>query len=120
MLSTEALASLRTLSNRALPDTCVIQRVTQTADGSGGQTDAWATASTVACRVSPLGQQNPSEAVIAERIQGAVPFTVTLPSDVDITERDRIAVNGQTLQVRGVIAPRSWQTSVKAVCERIG
>lgn len=120
MLSSEALTSLRALSLLTLPDTCIIQRVSNAPDGSGSQTETWATSSTVACRVTPTGQQSPAERIIAERIQAASPFTVILPHDADITERDRISWSGQILQVRGVLAPRSWQTTIRAVCERIG
>lgn len=126
MLSTEALAGLRTIAARALPDTASIQRMTQTVDARGNTTDAYATASTVACRVSRAGNQA-DERILAERVTGRSAFTVYLPHDADARETDRIVVTPvdpaltvQTYEVVGVLAPTSYMVHVRAVCAREG
>lgn len=124
MLSTEALAGLRGIAARALPDTAAVQRMTQVVDIRGNTTDTYATASTVACRVSRSGNQA-DERILAERVTGRSAFTVYLPYDADVRETDRLAVTSsdpsfdpQTYEVVGVLAPTTWMVHVRAVCAR--
>lgn len=124
MLSTEALTGLRDIASRALPDTAQIQRPTETTDARGNTTDAFAPASTVACRVSRAGN-TADERILAERVTGRSAFTVYLPYDADVRETDRIAVSSsdpsfsaQTYEVVGVLSPTTWMVHVRAVCAR--
>lgn len=126
MLSSEALTGLRAIAVRALPDTAVIQRLTQVVDDVGGTTDTYAAASTVACRVSRSGNQA-DERILAERIVGRSAFTVYLPHDADVRESDRLVVtpvdpgpSAQTYEVVGVLAPTTWMVNVRCVCAREG
>lgn len=107
MISAAELASLRRESEKFLPDSCVIQRVTYTRETDGGQTEAWTDLATVACRVAPSGYQA-SEPVVADRPVQQATYIVTLPAETDVTARDRISWSGRTFQVVSVV-PRSWE-----------
>lgn len=124
MLSAETLAGLRSVVATALPDTAAIERLTQVVDANGSTTDTYATASTVACRVSRIGT-DVEERVLANRITGRSAFTVYLPYDADARETDRLAVTSadsafaaQTYEVVGVLAPTTWGVHVRCVCAR--
>jgi head-tail adaptor len=126
LLSTETLGGLRTLAATALPESADVQRRTQVVDDVGGTVDTYATASTVACRVSRLGNAA-EERIIGDRIAGRSAFTVFLPWDADVRESDRLvvtpadpALSTQTYEVAGVLAPTSYQVHVRCVCAREG
>ncbi|HEV8639451.1 MAG TPA: head-tail adaptor protein [Chloroflexota bacterium] len=124
LLTVEMLAGLRTSVAGALTDSCAVQRIAQVSDGAGGFTDAYATASTVACRVARSGMQSPDEAVFADRLGTRTPFTVYLPWDADVRESDRLAVTlptgVQTYEVLGVVAPTTSMVFVRCVAARLG
>lgn len=102
-----------------LPDVCVIQRATNFSDGQGGQTEAWATASTTSCRVSPAGR-SAVEVARADRTAAVGDWIVTLPYLSDVTVEDRLLVNGTTTyEVTGLRAPRSWELSRRVECKVI-
>jgi head-tail adaptor len=120
MLTTADLTAMRTALEASLPDTATISRLTRTADGAGGYTEAWATTgSAVACRVSPTGSQA-AERQVAAKLAAVAPWTVTLPAETDVTTSDRILTGGRTLQVEAVMAPRSWEVSRRVMCQEIG
>ncbi|HEY9077424.1 MAG TPA: hypothetical protein VIO61_12910 [Anaerolineaceae bacterium] len=50
MTSTD-LAKIRAEQNKLMPETVYIQRLTRTADGTGGWSEAWITAATAAGRI---------------------------------------------------------------------
>jgi hypothetical protein len=114
------MAAIRAEVGRlTLPDQCTITRVspgTDNADGSGEPGSSATT--TYACRVSPLGG-SPVEQVFAARLQNVSGFTITLPFDADVNERDVIVSGAQTYQVLGVLDPVSFQTAVRVAAKRI-
>lgn len=118
MISTAALAAMRTALEASLPDSATIRRNTQTSDSAGGKTDSWADLATVACRVSPSGRA-PEERVIAERIGSVGLWTVTLPALTGITARDRLLIGTRTLEVVALLAPRSWELCRRVVCSEV-
>lgn len=119
MISAGELAAMRAAVATTLPDQCAIQRLVRVEDDAGGWTDTFATASTVACRVAGRDLQ-PAERELAARLGNRTAFTVTLPPDADLRESDRIGWSGQVFEVLGVLAPRTWMTSVRAVVAREG
>lgn len=121
MLSAGEIDAMRSTVDDALPDQCVLNRLTRTPDGAGGWTDTWSAVATVACRVRPTNQNNASEPVTAERLQGRSPFTVTLPHDADVRDADTIQRVGDTtaLEVIGVGVPESWSLCVRVQTARL-
>lgn len=104
MFGTEALASVRTLAERALPETCAITRNTPVEDAYGGETESWATAATVAARIAPTGQ-TPAERSIADQVQTAVTASIVLPQSADVRAGDRLVIGSRTFEVQGVVKP---------------
>jgi len=117
MMPPGELASIRRAADRMLPDTCVIQRVTRTPDGAGGSTETWATVATMACRVSPAGQGD--EHLFGGRLASVSGYVVTLPAETDVAAVDRIAWGGRTLEVAGVVGPRSYEVSRRVVAVEV-
>ena len=117
MLSASELASLRATLTTSLPGTVTVTRSTATADGFGGQTEAWAAIGTVAARVSPYG--NGQENITAGGVVAVAPWTVTLPYGTSISERDRVTYAGQTLEVISTSSPRDWGTAVRCDCREV-
>lgn len=118
MISTEAMASLRTLASRALPETVAVLRNTPVADGYGGQTDVWAEYATVQGRVSLTGQR-PDERAIADKVQAAVTYTLSLPAGTDVEPRDRLGLSGRVFEVVGVLKP-TWEVTRRVVAVEVG
>jgi len=108
------------LRNRQLawmPNICRVQRKTQIDNGAGGFTDTWSTVVSCACRIGISGK-SPEERAIADRIGVELPYTVTLPYDTDVTEKDRLVVGTRVFQVLGVLVG-SFETARKCVCMEI-
>lgn len=130
MISAGELTAMRATVDATLPDRCAILRLTQVPDGAGGWVDTFADVATVRCRVRPAGQITPIEQVAADRLQGRVPFSVTLSyadedgDRTDVTAADRVVAYvaggpaGDELEVIGVPDPLSWQTSVRLVAAK--
>ncbi len=117
MLNEGELEAMRETVEGSLPDTCTIKRKAVTDDGQGGQTEAWSDLATgVACRLSPLSSQIDNEGEVEDRVATTKFRLVTLPASQDIKVEDRVIVGGQTLEVRGLRDPRSWQLSRRVEC----
>lgn len=116
--TTAEIASMRTdLEAVALPDTCNILSVTQTADGQGGFTDAWGTASaSVACR---LDQKTGMEAQAGGAIQPFSSWVLSVPQATTLTTDHRVEHGGQTYNVISVDDDGSWQVVKRAQLERV-
>ena len=82
-----------------LPDSCVIQSVTRTADSAGGWTESWAAVDggTVSCRIDPMQTRN---AVDVSKALGRETLTamwqLTTPYDAPIAEDCRVVTGGRT------------------------
>jgi hypothetical protein len=115
----DRLARFRALDERAMQDQCSVVRVTPgTVNPDGSEEPGSTTTTTYVCRVSASGG-SPQETLIASRLTDVTPFTVVLPFDAAVDEKDTITYSGGTLQVMGVLAPSTYQTSVRAVCKRL-
>lgn len=126
MLNSAEIGWMQAQIVESLPDAAVIERQTRVSDAMGGASVSWvsvdqgiplllAGGDAVPCRVSPAGFA-PDERLIAERLQGDLAWTLTLPAGTDVTEKDRIMVGTRTFEVIGVLAPRSWEVSRRVVC----
>jgi hypothetical protein len=115
----ETIARYRATDTSGMPDQCSITRVspgTQNIDGSFE--DGVTTTVAYACRIAPLGS-SPVEQVFAARLQNVTGFTISLPWDADVNERDTIVSGAQKYQCLGVLNPTSFQTAVRVACKRI-
>jgi hypothetical protein len=117
-MSQDLFTSLASLDSDFMPDQCGVVHVTPgTVNPDGSVEPGSMTTTTYACRVAPSG--GPQETLIAARLTDVTPFTVTLPYDAVVSEKDTITYAGGVLQVMGVLGPGTYQTSVRAVCRRI-
>lgn len=127
MLSAGELTAMRATVDATLPDTCVVLRRTDAPDGAGGWVPTFATVASLPCRVRPTGQITPTEQVAAARLQGRMPFTVTLPvagadgvaTEVRETDQIRRLSDATALEVIGVNTPASWPLSVRVLTARV-
>lgn len=102
-----------------MPDACTITRTGGgTVNPDGSSEPGTTVTTTYPCRIAPLGN-SPVEQVFVARLQNVTGFTVTLPWDADVNEKDTIVSGAQTYQVLGVLDPVSFQTSVRVACRRI-
>lgn len=127
MLSAGELAQMRAAVETTLPDQCAVLRRTDAPDGAGGWVPTFATVATLPCRVRPTVQNSPNEQSVAARLQGRMPFTVTLPvldddgAPVDVREADQVVRAGDptALEVIGVGVPESWPLSTRVFAARV-
>jgi head-tail adaptor len=114
------LAGLRALASGAfaLPDTCTVQRYTETPSGDG-TSQSWSNLATgVACRVSPLAA-SANEALGADQsIQAIAQWTVWVPYGQDVTAKDRVVYGSRTFEVQRVGA-RSYEVVRELICLEI-
>lgn len=106
---------MKTVQEQALPDTIVIERVTLTADGAGGNTESWAAIGTVTGRLMPITR------TAGEPVTGGQPASIshwwaTLPVGTDVTESDRLVTGDRSFEVVRVNLTQSWQTAVRCEC----
>lgn len=114
MLTATEIAAMRAVLDTSLPDSGTIVRATLVDNGAGGQTPTWAAAGTVLCRVSPT-PLTPTEQVDASDAPAARrAFVVTFPHGTDVRATDRVQFGGDTYELVGVDAPRSWSLDVRA------
>jgi hypothetical protein len=92
MLSATDMAQIRAAVTGIFPDSCQVKRRAIAADGMGGQTSTLNNqGSPTACLVKILRNQ-PSEGIIAERAAGRDVLEVIVPANVDVLEKDQLAV----------------------------
>lgn len=113
LLTASELASMRSVTASALPDTCVIQTQAWASDGGGGGSQTWTTSGTLACRIAPAGGHGAGEGETGDRISADSEYVVTLPSDTSLTTNARLLTGGGTFNVEA-IRERSWNLSVRA------
>lgn len=109
---------LRAVSEQFLPDTCSVQRATESSSGEG-TTQTWSNHLTgVACRVSPL-EASASEALGADAsLQAVAQWTVWLPYGTDVTVKDRVIYGTRTFEVARVGA-RSYEAIRELICREV-
>lgn len=117
ILSAAELACMRSAFNSLLPDTCTVSRYTVVSDNAGGQTQTWATVATVACRLSTRNAR-PTEGDVADRMQNANEWMITVPSGTDVRTEDRIAIGSRTFEVAKPLA-HSEQTALRVIVTEI-
>ena len=111
------LEYLRSIQNAYLPDSCVIQRGTETSTGDGTSV-VWADLATVACRVSPLASGANEMLAGGAAIAAVNQWTIWLPALTDVTVKDRIVYSGRTFELSRVGA-RSYETVREVIAREI-
>ena len=118
MLTDDDLDAMRETLEESLPETAAILRLTTTATETGGASESWATAATVAARLAP-GSYAGSESDIASRLTSTRSWTITLPQGTDIRQADRIEIGSRTFEVVTVLSARSYQVSARVSCVEV-
>ena len=116
-LSAADLASMRDDLELLLPDTCVIQTLTNVQNSEGGFTETWAASGTVACRLDNLSGQISN---VGDALQVFSGFRLTVPWDTSIAELvNRVVHGGYDYNVISVDYDKSWPISLRAHLERV-
>lgn len=89
---------------------CIIARLAETSDGTGGQAQAWTAVGTADCR---LVANSGNSKFIGAQFERAGDFTLTLGVDEDIQEHDRVTIDGTVYRVLFVDNVREWETALR-------
>ena len=121
VLSDSDIAMMRTTIEDMLPDVCNILSEALAADGQGGQTSTWGTASTnVACRLDEDNRTGANQLVpIAGGLRESHRYVLSLLHDATIAAHDRVEVGSNTYHVISVNEGVSWQAVTRATLELI-
>ncbi len=121
ILNAGQLAQLRTLHERALPNTATILRRTLTSDGQGGQTQSYASVGTTICRLAFFGGNRPvmPDTEQSGKIEPKERWIVTLPYGADALETDRLTINGVTYEIVSALDRRSHETARRLLVKRV-
>ena len=101
-----------------LPGTAVIHTATDTTDGQGGYTQAFAAASTVAARLAPT---KGDERIMAGRLAEVQQYTLTVPDTTTVAAANRVVYGGVTYEVASVMADvrAPWDLCIRALVTRV-
>ena len=117
-LSTLELSQLRADADAYMPDTCIIYDLTMTIDAIGGQSESWAAAATVDCRLAPQ-TAGLGEVINAAQIVSVTNWVLTIAYDQAIDATQRVAVNSDTYQVERVEDQHSNRTARRVYLRRL-
>ena len=116
MLLTDGdLTWMRSVQQRAMPGTVVIERRTLSADALGGFTETWAASGTVLGRIYPQDVRSMVEPIAAAQVSQEARWFATLPVGTDVMASDRLLYATRTWEVVRVNNDEMWQTAVR--CE---
>lgn len=119
-LSNRELEEMREAVEPLFPDVCNILTVTKAANGYGGITETWGTASSnVSCRLDAKSSAGMSG---KEGVAGLslIPFqsmVISLVYDQALTTAQRIEHGGNTYNITGVNSDVSWRVVKRASVE---
>lgn len=112
MLTAAELAAMRTVEQSAMSGTAVIKRVTNTPDGTGSFTEAFAAVGTVVCDVWPA-DRSMGEPVSGGQIVSRGEWYITIPFGTDVKASDIINVGAKSYEVTFVPNGATWQTAMR-------
>lgn len=120
MLTNSELAYMREAIGQLMPDTCNLLTATNTADGSGGITTTWGTASaSVVCRMDYKTGAQQSEQLTAFSVRPYSGFMLSVPYNTTINTEYRVEHGGFTYNVKAVNTDQSWIAVKRVVLERV-
>lgn len=113
-ISENELALIRVEQEKFMPNTVLVQRRMFTGNDDF---DYETLVLNQKCRIKPgIGRW----ALVADRYQGIVPFTVTLPVTADVQAGDRlIDAYGRLFEVRDTRTPASFATALQILCDMV-
>ena len=115
LIDTKDLTWMQSVQAQAMPNAAiVIQRMTETSDGRGGFTEAWAAVGTVTGRVYPVNSRAYAEFEGGSQLVSETRWYLTAPVGTDITAKDRILTGGRTFEVSEVNNDEDYQTALRA------
>jgi len=115
MTSTSDLDKIKAEQEKLMPETVYVQRLTRTSDGAGGWSESWQTIATTKGRIAA---KSGDENELGGKTTAITTYLITLPSDTELTNTDRLQINGQQYQI---ITPldRSEKTALQVICEKL-
>lgn len=117
-LSTLEITQMRADADAYLPDTCVLQSVTRTADSVGGWAESWAAADTVQCRVAPMPLNRP-ETINAAQMASESRWVLTVAYNLSIDVTQRVVHASTTYEIESLEDTHSNRTAKRAYLRRI-
>ncbi len=119
MLPADELAAVRAEAERALPDTCTIQTLTQT-NTKGSISKSYAdTYTDVPCRLAAV-QIDAKDQAIGTVLSAVTDFVLTVPYDQAVGHTDRVVHEGVTYEVVSVMNDQgSYRTARRARVRRV-
>jgi head-tail adaptor len=119
-LTKSQIALARRTIKAKLPDEAIVLRLTAAADGYGSQTETFAEVGRYPCRIQfNFGIPANFDSVEGTAVVNRQTFIVTLPYDADVTETDRLEINGAAYSIVSSLAPRSVQLSKRVLCKKL-
>lgn len=111
------LLALRKFQESSFVETATIidPQGTPVSDGMGGTTYTPATVGTEPCRVAAMNLAR-AEMVLGGRLQGTIPWEISLPLDTVAHETHQIVVGDVTYEVIALWGPGTYSTTTKAIC----
>ncbi len=119
MPSAGQLMRSRRRFEQLLPDRALIERPTVGPDGSGGQTTTWAElADDVPCRLSPIGggEDTATDRRGGDRITEDATSIISFRWDQDVTEADKVTIDGQAFDVQLVRRRGEYAMTLRCEC----
>lgn len=86
----------------AMDQKITLQRIVQTPDGAGGQTDAWVNYSVNPQVWAQVVARSGREAITEGRVVASYVVTFKIWNRSDVGDRDRILWNGVSYNIRGI------------------
>lgn len=118
MLTDEELTAMRAVQGQTMTETVYVQRLTRTADSTGGWSESWTTAATVSGRIAPR-MANSGENKIGGKVETFGDYLITLPHDTNVQTDDRLQINGEQYQIQSILE-RSKKTALRLICVKLG
>lgn len=111
-----AVAAARAFAAATHRSACVLLDPPAGVDRGGADAGgAWTPAATVPCRVDPTGRAA-REGVFGGRVGVTIDYVVAFPVGTAVSDRQRVAVNGEVFEVAAVTDADDYQAEVYAAC----
>lgn len=117
MLSAADLAFMQDTQIEALPGTVVIERVSRTPNGMGGEYEGWTAAGTVIGRIYPMQRRGMAETVGGAQVISETAWFATFPIGTVVYPQDRLVYGDRSWEVTRTNNDEMWITAVRCDLE---
>ena len=117
-LSTLEIAQLRRDAETYMPGTAILYTKTVTTTTMGGQSESWAAAATVECRLAPQAM-GMGEVIGGAQLTSPTAWVLTVHHDQAIDATQRVEFDGDTYQIERVEDDHSNRTARRAYLRRL-